>query len=163
MTLEHERFKDLCSPVSTTAVTRFLAQDPTINPIHFAQTAWDSGFDIFGNWVFNVADSYTYLGPKWACWVERLNGFDPVYARLSQGMPVIVSVRGPLQGSALPYAKGHLMAVIGYDPLEQKVRCMDPGFPQDSQTLVSYDFNEFMQAWSRRGNIAYVYEKRACD
>lgn len=159
MTLEHERHKDLCSPVSTTAVTRYLSQDPNIDPILFAQNAWDSGFDIFGNWVFNVAESYTHLGQKWSCWVERLNGFDSIYSRLSQGTPVIVSVRGPLPGSALPYAKGHLMAVIGYDPIEQKVKCMDPGFPKDSETLVSYDFNDFIQAWNRRGNISYIFKK----
>lgn len=160
MTVEHPRFMDLCSPVSTTAATRYLSQERVIDPAVFAQNAWDSGFDIYGNWVFNMAESYTHLGAKWSCWVERLNGFDPIYQHLSQGMPVIVSVRGPLAGSALPYAKGHLMAVIGYDPVEKRVKCMDPAFPKDSETLVYYDFTDFMQAWSRRGNIAYVFEKK---
>lgn len=157
MTVAHPRHMDLCSPVSTTAATRFLSHDSSIDPAVFAQKAWDSGFDIYGNWVFNVAESYTYLGKEWSCWVERLNGFDPIYERLSQGTPVIVSVRGPLAGSASPYAKGHLMAVIGYDPQQQKVKCMDPAFPKDSETLVSYDFTDFMEAWGRRGNVAYVF------
>lgn len=97
------------------------------------------------------------LGPKWNCWVERLNGFDEVYNQLLQGNPVVVSVRGPLKGSAAPYTKGHLMAVIGYRPIEHKVICMDPAFPSDQETIVEYDLEDFLQAWSRRGKIAYVF------
>lgn len=161
MTVDHIRHTDLCSPTSTTAVTRYLSNDYTIDPVGFAQEVWDSGFDIFGNWVFNVAQASTHLGYEWSCWVERLNGFDNIYQYLVQGNPVIVSVRGPLTGSAQPYAKGHLLAVIGYDPLQEKVICMDPAFPEDDQTHVFYDLSDFLQAWSRRGNIAYVFSKKA--
>ena len=159
MILNHMRYKDLCSPTSTTAVSQYLSGNTAIDPVNFAQSAWDSGFDIFGNWVFNVAQASTELGQEWSCWVERLSGFDDIYERLHQGTPVVVSVRGPLPGGALPYAKGHLMAVIGFDPSEREVICMDPAFSSDAQTHVCYDLSDFVQAWSRRGRIAYVFNR----
>ncbi len=157
MALSHARNTDLCSPTSTTAVTRYLANNDHLNAVNFAQKSWDSGFDIFGNWVFNVAQSAAELGQKWSCWVERLNGFDDIYRNLHQGTPVIVSLRGPLPGSALPYAKGHLMAIVGYDPSQKKVICMDPAFPSDSETQALYDLSDFMEAWGRRGRVAYIF------
>ena len=158
MALNHVRHADLCSPTSTTAVTQYLANDYTINPLFFAQQAWDSKFDIFGNWVFNVAQASTHLGDRWNCWVERLNGFNDIHSYINQGTPVIVSVRGPLPGSAQPYDKGHLLAAIGY--VNQKVICMDPAFPTNSETHVSYALSDFVQAWSRRGNVAYYFYKK---
>ena len=99
------------------------------------------------------------LGSEWNCWVERLSGFDDIYKRLQQGTPVIVSVRGPLPGGALPYAKGHLMTVIGYDTENKKVNCIDSAFPTDGETNVFYELSDFVQAWSRRGKVAYVFSK----
>jgi hypothetical protein len=159
MALDHVRRADLCSPTSTTAVVRHLANHSNLDPILFAKQAWDGGFDIFGNWVFNVAAAASELGSCWNSWVERLNGFDDIYRQLLQGTPVVVSVKGPLKGSALPYAKGHLMVVTGFDPKEQKVVCMDPAFPQDRQTTVFYDLSDFVQAWNRRGRVAYMFHK----
>lgn len=152
-----QKTKDVCSPTSTTAVTRYLSHNYTIDPTDFAQKVWDAEFDIYGNWVFNVAESWTYLGSKWTAWVQRLNGFQDIYERLRAGTPVVVSVRGPLSGSASPYAQGHLMAVIGYDPLHKQVLCMDPAFPSNSKTHVSYALSDFLKAWERRGNIAYIF------
>lgn len=159
MALDHIRNKDLCSPTSTAAVTRYLANDYTIDPMGFAQQAWDSGFDIYGNWVLNVAQASAHLGSGWDCWVERLNGFNTIHNYLKQGTPVVVSVRGPLPGSAQPYAKGHLLVVTGYDALNKQVMCMDPAFPTDKDTYVSYDLVDFIEAWNRRGNTAYVFKK----
>lgn len=161
MALNHIRHQDLCSPTSTTAVVQYLLNNTEIDPIHFAQNSWDSNFDIFGNWVLNVAQAAAELGKSWNCWVERLNGFDEIYQSLHKGTPVVVSVRGPLPGSALPYAKGHLIAVIGYDPLQQKVICMDPAFPNDSETTVFYNLSDFLQAWNRRGRVAYLFSKNS--
>lgn len=159
MALNHPRYEDLCSPTSTTAVVRYLLNDNKVDPSFFARHVWDSGFDIYGNWVFNVAQASVELGASWNCWVERLRGFDPIYQSLHEGIPTIVSVRGPLQGSALPYDKGHLMVVVGYDAEQRKVICMDPAFSSNAQTCVSYDFLDFVQAWQRRGKIAYVFDR----
>lgn len=159
MTLNHPRHADLCSPTSSTAVSRYLSKNKAIDPVSFANSAFDHGFDLFGNWVLNVAQASSELGREWSCWVERLSGFEEIYHRLHQGTPVIVSVRGPLAGSALPYAKGHLMVVIGYEPLQKRVLCMDPAFSSDEQTHVFYDLSDFVQAWNRRGRVAYIFSK----
>lgn len=161
MTLNHIRHRDLCSPTSTTAVVRYLSKNEAIDPIQFSLNVWDSGFDIFGNWVFNVAQASMELNKEWDCWVERLSGFDKIIHRLNEGTPVIVSVKGPLKESAFPYTEGHLIAVIGYDALEQKVICMDPAFSPPHQTYIRYDLLDFIQAWSRRGKIAYIFNKNS--
>ena len=161
MTIDHIRHKDLCSPAATTAVIQYLLNDRTIHPKDFADSVWDAGFDIFGNWVFNMAEASTLLGKNWHCWVERLDGFHNIHDYLSQGIPVVVSVRGPLPKSAKPYIQGHLLAVTGYDALHQKVLSMDPAFPSDSETHISYDVLEFTEAWKRRGNIAYIFKSLA--
>lgn len=157
------RNKRICSPTSTTAVLRFLQKDKKFDPLNFAEKVWDQGFDIFGNWVFNVAQAYEELDGSWKCWVERLTGFDRIYASLRQGIPVITSVRGPLPGSASEYSQGHLMTVIGYNPESEKVVCMDPAFPEDQLTLVSYHLDDFLKAWERRKNIAYLFEKKESE
>lgn len=157
--INHPRNKDFCSPTSTTAVIRYLLHHSTLDPLDFSQHAWDSGFDIYGNWILNVAQASLELGDEWTCWVERLSGFDAVIQKLHKGTPVIASVRGPLKGSAFPYSTGHLLVIIGYDPEQQKVICMDPAFPTNYQTEVCYDQLDFFHAWSRRGNIAYIFNK----
>ncbi len=160
MTLNHSRHQDLCSPTSTTAVLRYLTNNHTIDPIHFAGNAWDKNFDIFGNWALNIAQASTELGSEWECWVERLNHFDDIYQQLLKGIPVIVSIRGPLNGSARSYHQGHLIVVTGYDPLQKQVLCMDPAFSSDKETHVCYDLFDFLQAWNRRGKIAYMFDKK---
>jgi len=157
MTIDHSRHADLCSPASTTAVIQYLANDPLIDPIHFAHQVWDKGADIFGNWVFNVAEAADQLGEGWSCWVEKLNHFDRIYESLLKNIPAVVSIRGPLQGSALSYSAGHLVVVVGYDPLKKEVICMDPAFPSDHLTLVRYALSNFIEAWSRRGYVAYLF------
>ncbi len=157
MRLSHPRAQDLCSPTSTTAVIRYLLNQEVPDPVAFAERSWDYGFDIFGNWVLNVAESSSILGDEWDCWVARLCGFEDIYEFLSQKIPVVVSVRGPLLGSALPYAKGHLLVVIGYDAMNESVLCMDPAFPTDEETLVAYPLKDFMKAWERRGFFSYCW------
>ncbi len=157
MQLLHERRSHLCSPTSTTAVIHYLLQKRELIPELFAQKVWDRGSDIFGHWVFNVAAAFESLGPSWRCWVERLQGFSDVYQRLVQGLPTIVSVKGPLQGGALPYLGGHLMVVIGFHAQKKQIICMDPAFALQEGTIVSYDFMSFMQAWRMRGFLSYIF------
>lgn len=159
MMLSHPRHRDMCSAASTSSVVSYLLHKNRIDPVSFALQARDEAFDIFGNWVLNAANASAVLGKKWHCWVQRLKGFNDIYARLSANIPVVVSVRGPLEGSALPYNQGHLLVVKGYHPKEKKVLCMDPAFPEDEATNVSYHLKDFMEAWSRRQCIAYLFEK----
>ncbi len=159
MALKHPRNGSICSPTSTTAALRYLTQR-AIDPLDFAAHTRDHGFDIYGNWILSAAQASAELGNDWNCWVERLDGFSDIHQRLLRGFPVVISIRGPLQGSALPYEQGHLIVVIGYSPQERRVLCMDPAFPSETETLVSYDLDDLMQAWSRRGRVAYLFETK---
>ncbi len=159
MVLEHPRFASLCSAASSTAVIRYLLSSDHWDPIFFAERSRDFCFDIFGNWVLNLAHASSVISPSWECWVERLAGFGELYRKLSSGVPVVVSVRGPLNGSALPYQSGHLLVVRGYDAESQKVLCMDPAFPSPEETFVSYALSDFLFAWKRRGYVSYIFSQ----
>lgn len=158
MMLKHPRNSDMCSAASTSAVVSYLLNKNRIDPVLFALQARDEAFDIFGNWVLNTAHASTVLGKKWHCWVQRLNGFDEIYSCLEEKIPVVVSVKGPLPGGALAYNQGHLLVVKGYQHKNKQVLCMDPAFPKNEATNVCYDLKYFLEAWSRRHCIAYLFK-----
>ncbi len=158
--LDHPRHLDLCSPSSTAAVVRFLLKKSPIDPIAFAEGVRDQEFDIYGNWVFNVAEAWRYLGHRWEVYVARLDSFDPIMQALYARTPVVVSVRGPLPGAPFPYKSGHLMVVRGYNAETQEVYVMDPAYPTDDETLVTYPLDGFLEAWNRRGRIAYLFMRK---
>lgn len=149
----------ICSPVSLTSVLQFLSKTQKINPLEFASHVVDHHWGIYGNWILNCAQAYVELESAWFCWVERISSFNRIMTSLHNHIPVIASVRGPLLGSAQDYSEGHLMVVCGYDHSDDSVICMDPAFPKHHQTLVKYPFSEFLNAWERRGFIAYMFEK----
>jgi len=154
--LPHSRAKDLCSPTSTSMALHFL-QCP-IDPILFATKVHDHTFDIYGNWMLNTAAASEFLRPKYRTYVARLPDFAALHTQLQKGLPVVVSIKGPLPGAPLAYANGHLILVTGYD--QDRVYCMDPGFHANEQTLTSYALDDFLEAWTtRRKNLAYLFEK----
>jgi hypothetical protein len=159
MALLDERCKRLCSPTSTTAVIHFLSSSSIPNPLSFADSIVDSAFDIYGNWILNVAQASHHLQKPWKCYVTRLSSFDQVIHQLQKGHPVVVSVKGPLKGGATPYESGHLLIVKGYDSDKKEVFCMDPAFSADELTLVKYDLNDFLTAWRRRQGLAYLFDQ----
>lgn len=149
--------KRICAGTSTAATVSYLKQR-TINPIAFALGAYDCAFDVFGNWVFNVARAYEMLGPEWRCWVQRLENFEGILQQLYQGIPVVVSVKGRLPKSHLPYDNGHLIAVIGYDAVKKEVICMDPAYPHNEDTIVRYPINAFLDVWAARKGLAFIFK-----
>ncbi|KIC75843.1 hypothetical protein DB41_GZ00070 [Neochlamydia sp. TUME1] len=157
VTLPDERHMRLCSPTSTTAVINYLSPGIHLSALTFADHVKDSAFDIYGNWLLNTAEASNLLGPSWHSYVARLNNFDQIMESLSRGFPVVVSIKGPLTGSASPYSSGHLIVVKGYEAEKQQVLCMDPAFPTDQSTLVSYSLKDFLVAWNRRKGIAYLF------
>jgi hypothetical protein len=76
---------------------------------------------------------------------------------LKQGRPVVVSLKGSLPGTLLPYTSGHLIVIKGYDAATQHFLCMDPAFPSDEQTDVAYPWQALMQAWENRHYLAYLF------
>jgi hypothetical protein len=159
MTLPHLRCIDLCSPTSTSSAINYLLRHKTIDPTIFAETVRDQEFDIYGNWVLNTAAAYEALHGKYRTYVARLRSFSEALKYIAQGMPLVVSIKGPLEGAPKPYASGHLMLLTGYDQNLQRVLCMDPGFPNDQQTKTSYGLVPFLEAWGRRRNLAYVFDR----
>ncbi len=149
--------KRVCSPASTTAVLQYLKPSSELGIMHFAGKVWDQNCDVFGNWVLNIAEAYNYLGADWSCWVECLTSFNLVLDQLKKGYPIIVSIKGPLEGAPLSYSSGHLVAVIGYNHNTSQILCIDPAFPTDNFTKVYYPYYDFLQAWSRRHYLAYMF------
>lgn len=158
--LDHPRFLDLCSPTASSNAINYLLGAKKIDPIAFAGKVHDKEFDIYGNWILNTAQAYQDLEGNFRCRVERLPSFSTLHSYLIRGLPVIVSIRGPLIGSYRPMTFGHLVCVTGFDSEQQKVHCIDSGFPEDEQTAVSYPLKDFLDAWARRQNVAYVFTPR---
>lgn len=157
--LNVEHCHRLCSPTATVAVLNFLTYNQNIDPIKFSSQVLDSNFDIYGNWVLNVAQAYHELGSKWECWVQRCFGLQDLLIFLVNKTPVVISIRGPIAGSPLPYQEGHLIAVTGYDSSTNEFLCMDPGFPPEKISIVRYKATELEKAWERRGYVSYVFSK----
>lgn len=160
MQLQHPHHMNMCSAASTSAAVSYLLNINRLDAVSFALQAHDDTSNIYGNWVLNMAQASAVLGEKWSCWAQRLTGFDVICDQLQAQLPVVVSLRGPLTGSALPYEQGHLVVVKGYSHEDKRVLCMDPAFAEDEKTAVSYDLHDFLQAWSRRQNIAYIFKHR---
>jgi hypothetical protein len=157
--LDHPKAEVLCSPTSCSMLLSYLQQGTVVDAVHFAQQAYDAGLDAFGSWPFNIAHAFHASGGEMAHFlVTRLPSFRVLHHYLTKNIPIVVSVRGPLPGSAGEYAQGHLMVVIGWDAEGQRVMCHDPAFPTDEEVLVWYDFNDFCQAWGRSHCLAYVTE-----
>ena len=160
MQIRDPRNSRLCSPTSTTAVIHFLNKSSFLTPLQFADHVWDHHFDIYGHWVFAAAQAYAELGGEWEVTVQYLNGFKAVHDLLLAGLPLVVSIQGPLQGAIQAYDQGHLLVVRGFDSKQNKVLCMDPAYPTDFQTHVSYALEDFLRSWQRRKNIAYIFKRR---
>lgn len=158
--LPHPRAKDLCSPTSTTAAINYLFKTNKIDPVSFAKSAWDQAFDIYGNWILNTAAAFEALEGQYHTCVARLPDFGAIHEQLLKGLPVVVSIKGPIAGAPLPYANGHLILITGYDRPSRSVLCMDPAYPSDEETITSYPLDEFLTGWTdRRRNLSYLFEK----
>ncbi len=156
--VDHPRKNDLCSPTSTCALCSFLTKK-VLNPLSFATNIWDSTADIYGNWVFAIAEASHHLGDKWLAYVARLTSFEEIITNLKNDIPSIISVRGQLPGSPVAYTSGHLLVVTGFDGFTNKIFCMDPAFHNESEASVAYDANDLFAAWKLRGGIAYIFKK----
>jgi hypothetical protein len=157
MVLDHPRSHELCSPTSSSMMTSYLC-DCHVDPIDFAQKVFDSGLNAYGSWPFNTAHAYERCSGAAFFSTVRFNSFADLHAFLKRGVPVVVSVRGYLQGAPKSYPKGHLLVVVGYDAKKREVLCHDPAFTADEKTQVRYSLESFLAAWERSRRLAYVAE-----
>jgi Peptidase_C39 like family len=156
MVLNHPRYKSLCSPTSIAMLLGFLLKQ-YCDPREVARGAYDEGLKVYGNWSLNVAHAFERCKGKVAFHVERLKSFKDLHSHLKQGIPVIVSIRGPLKGAPLPsYTNGHLLVVVGYNKRLRKVLCHDPACSSNTRTAIAYNLNDFIVAWECSKRLAYI-------
>lgn len=158
MILNNPRAAHMCSPTSTTMLVEFCLQKK-LDPLTFALQVYDAGLDTYGSWPFNMAHANELAIGAWNFYVTRLSSFRELHTLLEANIPVVVSVRGPLAGSASAYAAGHLILVVGYDAVQKKVLCHDPAFSTNNDTCVSYDYKDFLIAWERSRRLSYKAER----
>lgn len=158
MKLDHPDYDSLCSPTSISMLLGFLLKKE-LNACDIANRVYDNGLKGYGSWALNTAHAFDLPSGKFKFYVKRLSSFGDIYNYLKKSLPVAVSIRGPLNGSALPHKNGHLLLVIGYDKEKQKVICNDPAFPDHNETRVCYNIKDFIRAWERSRRLSYVVEK----
>lgn len=156
--LTHHRNDSLCSPTSCTMLTSYLS-DKSINPISFAEKSIDKGLDIYGSWPFNMAHAFENCDGNVHFSVARCNSFINLHDQLVKGIPVIVSVRGAIEGAPKVYPHGHLLMVVGYDAHTHQVICHDPAAQEHDLVYKKYNFKSFLQAWERSHRLIYLAEK----
>ena len=153
--LKHPRAKDLCVPTTVTIGMNSFVGVPVQDPVVFADLVHDYKRDIYGNWFLNAHGVYKSTSGLLESYMTRLASFAALHHYLQAGVPVIVSVVGPLAGAAGEYTSGHWMIVIGWDAETREVICHDVAFPEGA-TLVRYKLNDFMDAWQRRQGAACI-------
>lgn len=155
MALKHPHCEVLCSPTSTSMLISHLLKK-SLDPRAIASGVYDNGLGVYGSWPFNTAHAFEVSNNKVLFHVERLDSFKALHGYLAKGIPVVVSVRGPLKGSASAYASGHLLLVVGFNKRFKKVLCQDPAFKNDSATAVAYNLKDFLLSWERSNRLAYI-------
>ncbi len=156
-TLDHARNDCLCSPTSCCMALNYVTGS-SIDPLHYAEKVFDQGLDIYGNWPLNVAHGFEYCKDTASFIVTRLPSFSILHQQLTSGMPVVVSIRGPLEGATRPYKNGHLLVVTGWDSQRQAVVCNDPGAQEGEPIMRHYPIASFLRAWERSNRLAYVFK-----
>lgn len=159
MLLNHERAAHLCSPTSMSMLVGYLKKEE-IDPVAFAAQSYDQGLDAYGSWPFNTAAAFEQCDGKVNFYVKRLPSFTHLYNYLRQDIPVVVSVRGRLNGAPKPYNNGHLMVVVGWDGQKNSVIVHDPAVKGDGNIVKEYDAAGFTRAWASSNNLAYVAQPR---
>lgn len=155
MMLDHPDYDALCSPTSLTMMSSFLLKKK-IDPLVSAEQVFDNGLGVYGSWPFNIAYANEVSSEKHSFLVKRLHSFHELLAILRQKKPVVVSVRGALQGAPKSYPNGHLMVVIGYDAARRQVICHDPAIVPAQKVVKRYRLSDFLAAWERSHRLAYI-------
>lgn len=157
--LRHFRYLDLALPVCMSLVVNYWKGESTVDPLKFAEAVIDDDTGFYENWSFNAAEASSYLKGKEEMRMLYLPNFSTLYAALLKGTPVVVSISGWIPGSPRPFRTEHAICVIGYEPIENKVHCIDPGFPNDKATYVAYFLPDFLKCWAKNYNKALILQR----
>lgn len=158
LSLDHAEKNRICSPVSCTMVSDYWGKRKH-DPAEFARQSFDAGLNTYGSWPFNMAHSYEQCREKVRCYNTRLNSFADIHAQLRKNHPVIVSIRGRLEGAPRSYPHGHLLAVVGYDGKTKEVVCHDPAKEGHANVEQRYRLQDFMKSWEASRRLTYLFER----
>lgn len=142
-------------PTSCTMLTSYVL-NRVVDPLDFARNSFDAGLDKYGSWPFNVAHAYECAQGEAHFCVARLSSFAGLHNHLKKGIPVVVSVRGAIEGAPRVYHNGHLLLVVGYDNKSKEVICHDPAAATANATVQRYALKHFLAAWERSHRLAYM-------
>lgn len=155
--VSHKDNKRICSPTCCAVLTRYLS-GIDISPASMADHVYDSGLDAYGSWQFNTASLFHYNHSVACFFVVRLNSFMDIYEQLMREIPVIVSVRGAIDGAPKEYPHGHLLLVVGYDALKKAVICHDSATDNKNNVIKYYPLESFIRAWELSYRLTYWVE-----
>lgn len=158
MVIDDPDCKRMCSPTSLSMMVSHFS-NTNVDGVGFAKKVYDKGLDSYGSWPFNTAAAFE-LCPAYYFRVTRLNSFKDLHSNLLLGYPVVVSVRGKINGAPQDYNQGHLILVIGWDKNNKEVIVHDPAFSDNPQVKVKYEISSFLRAWERSHRLAYIIDRR---
>ncbi len=158
ITLRQLRYSDLYVTTAVSIAVNTLYQEKKIDPVAFATLSYDQEFDAYDHWNLSAAQASAALEGNYLVQIQKLPDFGALYSYLAKGCPVVVGIKGTLGGGPRPHYREHALCVIGYDPSTQRVHCIDPYFPTDKSTAVSYSLFDFTAAWGKRKNIACTFK-----
>lgn len=156
MSIKHEDFPKMCSPTATGMLVGYL-NGKKVNALKFAKQVYDNGLGVYGSWPFNVSHAFEVC-PSRHFRATRLKNFDSLYKYLDKKIPVVVSVRGQLNGAPKEYKNGHLIIVIGWDKKKQGVICHDPAVKGSRNVKRTYSLSKFLRSWENSRRLAYVVD-----
>ncbi|MFC1841931.1 C39 family peptidase [Candidatus Dependentiae bacterium] len=156
--LNHPETHRICSPTSCSILAGYF-NGYAIDAAQFADHVFDYGLGVYGSWPFNIAALHNACDNNLFFYTARCNSFLDLYEHLKRKIPVVVSVRGQIEGAPKAYKSGHLMVVVGWDAKRKMVICHDPAFYADKDTFVKYNIGSFLKAWDNSNRLAYVTEK----
>ena len=144
----------ICSPTSVSMVLEYYGYNMETEAV--AAGVLDRAIDIYGNWSYNA--SFAGLEGL-SSYVARYNSSDQIKKKISEGIPVVASIRtkseGTLVGAPQTYPSGHLIVVRGFleKDGEEYVIVNDPASPEIENITREYKLSDFETAWS---NIVYI-------
>ncbi|HSX11228.1 MAG TPA: C39 family peptidase [Chlamydiales bacterium] len=151
----HPRHYDLALPTAMAALVGYCVGEKVVSPVEFAEKVIDDDTAFYENVSFNIAQASHYLNGAYLE-LSHLPDFAALHAYLIKGYPQIAFISGYFPGCPRSYQTEHAVCVIGYDPNENRVHCIDSGFPIDQNTLTSYSLPDFLRGWAKQRNKAII-------
>jgi len=139
-----------CSPTSVSMVLQFFGFNKPTKEV--ADGVYDHAADLYGNWPFNAAYAHRIGG--FETLVRRMTGWRDVETLIGEGLPVVISAKGP------PYFsnEGHLIVVVGFEK-NGDVIVNNPARADNVRR--TYKRAELFKCWMQQGSgIAYVMRGR---